>query len=127
MPPRAKASTEAAIQRAVIGHLAWRGHADAFCFHVPLGGFRRPIEAAILKSIGTVAGVPDVVIIYRGQVYAIEIKTETGKLTDIQRDCHERLRRAGAEVATAFGLDEALEQLERWKLLRPTSNRRQAS
>jgi hypothetical protein len=36
----------------------------------------------------------------------------------VQRDCHERLRRAGAEVATVYGLDEALEQLESWGLLR---------
>jgi hypothetical protein len=28
------------------------------------------------------------------------------------------MRRAGAEVAVAVGIDEALDQLERWQLLR---------
>jgi hypothetical protein len=76
---------EQQIQRAIIDHLAWRGHVDAFAFHVPLGGYRRPIEAAILKAIGTVAGVPDIIIIYRGHVYALELKTEHGRVTDVQR------------------------------------------
>jgi hypothetical protein len=29
-------------------------------------------DAAILKSIGTVAGIPDIVVVYRGRVYARE-------------------------------------------------------
>jgi hypothetical protein len=113
-----RAQPEALIQRAIIDHLAWRGHVDAFSFHVPNGGYRRPVEAAILKSIGTIAGVPDIVIIYRGHVYALELKSERGRLSDVQRVTHERLRRAGATVATAFGLDQALAQLVRWDLLR---------
>jgi hypothetical protein len=83
---------EQQLQRAVIDHIAWRAHPDAFAFHYPAGGWRSPIEAAILKSIGTIAGIPDIVI--------------------------ERLRRAGATVVTAFGLDQALAQLVRWDLLR---------
>ena len=95
-----------------------RAHPDAFCFHVPLGGWRSPVEAAILKSIGTVAGVPDVFIVHNGRCFALELKAEGGRVSDIQRITHERLRRAGAEVEVAFGLDEAIAQLERWHLLR---------
>ena len=51
----------------------------------------------------------------------LELKAERGRLTDIQRITHERLREAGAEVATAIGVDEALAQLEQWRLLRPDS------
>jgi hypothetical protein len=118
-PFQANASTEAAIQRAIWNHLQWRSHPGVFAFHPANGGFRKPVEAAILKGLGVVAGIPDLVIIHRGQVYALELKTETGKLTDAQRITHEKLRRAGAEVATVYGSDEALEQLEgEWRLLR---------
>jgi len=109
---------EQQIQRAIIDHLAWRGQLDAFAFHVPLGGWRKPVEAAILKSVGTIAGLPDLIILYRGHCYALELKTERGRVTDVQRVTHERLRRAGATVATAFGLDQPLAQLVRWDLLR---------
>jgi hypothetical protein len=43
-----RARPEDAIQRAVTQHYR----------HVPNGGYRRPIEAAIMKATGTVAGVP---------------------------------------------------------------------
>jgi len=105
------------IQRSVVQHLAWHAHPDAFCFHVPLGGYRKPIEAAILKSLGTIAGVPDLVCILYGRVYCVEIKTERGRVSDVQRVIHERLRRAGAEVAVAFGLEEVLATLMAWGVL----------
>jgi hypothetical protein len=41
---------ESAIQKAVFQHLAARGCGVAF--HVPNGGWRSPIEAAILKGMG---------------------------------------------------------------------------
>jgi hypothetical protein len=110
-------ANEQDIQRSVIQHLAWRAHPDAFCFHVPLGGYRKPIEAAILKSIGTIAGVPDLICILYGRVFAMEIKTERGRVSDVQRVIHERLRRAGAEVAVVFGLEETLAQLTAWGIL----------
>jgi hypothetical protein len=112
---------EQEIQRAIVEHLSWRAHPDTFCFHVPLGGYRRPTEAAILKSIGTIAGIPDLVCIFEGRCYALELKTERGRVTEVQRVTHERLRRASAEVAVAFGLDHALATLERWRILRGRS------
>jgi hypothetical protein len=110
-------ANEQDIQRAAVQHLAWCAHPDAFCFHVPLGGYRKPIEAAILKSIGTIAGVPDLVCILYGRVYCLEIKTERGRVSEVQRVVHERLRRAGAEVVVAFDLNEVLAQLTAWGIL----------
>lgn len=118
---------EQALQRSVIEHLAWRAKPDVFCFHVPLGGWRSPIEAAILKSIGTVAGVPDLICLFQGHCYALELKAEDGPVTDVQRVVHERLRAAGATVATATGIDAALEVLDGWGLLRPSTAARKAS
>jgi hypothetical protein len=92
---------EEQLQRAVIGHLVWRARPGVFAFHVPNGGWRSRTEAAILKSIGTVAGVPDVLCIFEGRTYALELKAKGGRVTDVQRVTHDRMRAAGAEVATA--------------------------
>ena len=113
-----RAQPEQQIQRAVIEHLTWRARPGAFSFHVPNGGWRSPIEAKILKAIGTVAGIPDIICIFEGRAYALELKSEGGRVTDVQRVVHERLREAGAEVAVAHGIDQALAQLVEWGLLR---------
>jgi hypothetical protein len=90
-----------------------------YAFHVPNGGARSPIEAKILKSCGVRAGVPDVIAIHRGQVYAVELKTTEGRATDAQWQAIEDLRAAGAHAEVCYGLDRALAVLEGWGLLRP--------
>jgi hypothetical protein len=110
---------EQQIQKAVVSHLAWRGVSNLFVCHYPAGGYRTRAEGAILRSLGTRAGIPDLLIVYRGQLYALELKTESGRLTDTQSATHEEMKRAGVIVATAYGIDAALEQLCVWGLLRP--------
>ena len=86
---------EAQIQRAVIEHLRWRGVPNSFAFHPANGGWRTAVEGAILKGMGVVAGVPDIIIIHAGKVFGLELKTDAGRLTDIQRETIEIMRRAG--------------------------------
>ena len=62
-----RAQPETQIQRAVIEHIAWRARPGVFAFHVPNGGWRSRVEGAILKAIGTVAGVPDIICIFQGR------------------------------------------------------------
>jgi len=95
-----------------------RGAPGVFAFHPANGGYRKPVEAAIMKGLGVVAGVPDIIAIYRSRVFALEIKTEIGRVTDVQRAVHDRMRRAGAIVGVAFGLNEALRWLEQQQLLK---------
>jgi hypothetical protein len=85
---------EDAIQRAVFEHLAVRGAPSVFAFHSANGGYRRPVEAARLKGLGVRPGVPDVIAFHRGQVYAIELKTESGRATDSQLGAIEEIRAA---------------------------------
>lgn len=115
---RRRSSSEAAIQRSVFEHLRTRGAPGVFAFHVGNGGYRKPTEAAILKGLGVVAGVPDVFIVHNGRTFAIELKAEGGRLTDAQLSTMARLRDAGAIVAVAEGVDEALRKLENFGLLR---------
>lgn len=97
--------TEAQIQRAVFQHIKQRGAPDAYVFAVPNGGYRRPIEAAIIA-------------IHDGKVFGLELKTETGRPTDSQLAALEAIRRAGGFAAICYGLDRALACLEAWGILR---------
>jgi hypothetical protein len=106
------------IQRAVFDHLQWRGVPDLFAFHPPNGGKRDRIEAAIFRGLGARAGVPDVIAIHQGRCYALELKTETGRLTQVQKNAIAALERTGAKIAICRGLDAALRTLEQWGLLR---------
>src|SRR5215831_15408002 len=119
MGPRRR-QPEAQLQRSVLEHLRWRGVSGLFVFHYPAGGWRSLIEAAIFKSLGVVAGVPDLLLVYQGQLYGLELKTAYGRLTPTQIDTQQRMRGAGAIIATAVEIDAALERLEGWDCCAPT-------
>lgn len=110
--------TEAQVQAAIVRQLAHRAPKDAVWFHVPNGGARHAVVAAKLKGQGVMAGVPDLVIIHGGKSYGLELKaTRRGRLSRQQSQMHDRMRTAGAAVATAYGVDEALDQLKAWGLI----------
>ncbi len=121
MRPRRR-SAEAAIQRCVFQHLRARGAPGVFAFHPANGGYRKPIEAAMLKGMGLVPGVPDVIAIHQGCVYGLELKAEGGKPTPKQVETIAAMQVAGAITGVAVGLDEALHWLERRGLLRGRTN-----
>jgi hypothetical protein len=59
-----------------------------------------------------------VVAVHRGQVFAIELKSEGGRETDAQLRAIEDIRAAGGHAQMCHGLDCALAVLEGWGLLR---------
>jgi hypothetical protein len=73
--------------------------------------------------MGVKAGVPDLLLVKAGHLCALELKTAGGRLSLAQKDTHAALRAAGATVATAAGLDEAVAQLRSWGLLLPDRTR----
>jgi hypothetical protein len=89
-----------------------------FWCHVPNGGYRGAIEAAIFKSLGVVAGVPDLLLIYSGKICGLELKAAKGRLSPAQIRTQQLMREAGAIVASANGIDEALTWLETWGLIK---------
>jgi hypothetical protein len=115
---RRRRRPEDAIQRAIVQHYRQRAAPGVFMFAVPNGGARSPVEAAIMKSTGTTAGVPDTIWIKNGQVFALEIKAEGGRPTEIQLATIAAMEAAGAYCCIAEGLDRALAVLEGWQLLR---------
>ena len=85
--------------------------------HVPNGGKRRKVEAAILKGMGVRAGAPDLVLLvpkmvtgtaeFRGALM-IEMKSKDGRISSEQRDYLDLLSRAGFATAVAWSSEEAI-------------------
>ena len=113
------AITERQIQVAVFKHLRSRAAPGVFAFHPMNGGIhQRGRGRGINAGMGVVSGVPDVMIIWRGCVYGLELKTENGKPTAKQYEAVERIRDAGGFACICHGLDRAIKTLETWGILR---------
>ena len=113
-----RAQPEQDLQRAVVRHLEARGATSLVYFHVPNGGLRSRVEAAIFKGLGVRAGVPDIILFASGQFYALELKAPGKKPTKAQLEFLQAFRLAGGKTAWADNLDDALSILELWRLLR---------
>jgi len=113
-----RAHPEDQIQRAVFEHLRVRGAPNVFAFHPANGGYRKPIEAAVLKSVGVRAGVPDVIAVHEGRCFGLELKAPGGRATELQLATIAAMEAAGAFCSVAEGLDTAPAVLEAWGLLR---------
>ena len=89
-----------------------------FWYAIGNGGYRRKIEAAIMRSTGVRAGTPDMGFVYQGQAYFIEIKSPGGRPSAHQLDAIAQITAAGGQARVCVGVDETLQCLEGWKLLR---------
>src|SRR5262245_40544452 len=115
---RRRQRPEQAIQKALIEHLRLRGVAGVVYLHPANGGARSAVEGAIFKSLGVMAGAPDLLLWHDGRSYAVELKTDSGRTTPAQIAMMTRLKDAGVATAVAHGIDEAITTLERWQLLK---------
>ena len=78
--------------------------------HIPNGGARSVVEGAILKAMGTKAGMPDLVLPIRTTVYGSgywELKAGNEKPSEAQIERHAMLRAGGAYVNIARRWDDA--------------------
>ena len=109
---------EEIIHKAVVSHLAARAYPGAFWWHTPNGGKRHIAEAVKFKAMGVHAGVPDILILKGGKLYALELKAPGGRLSPSQRLVAARMEDCGAELSVAHSIDEALVTLEYWGILK---------
>jgi hypothetical protein len=104
---------EQAIHKAVVHYLRVALPHGWLVHHSPNGGKRSQVEAAIFKALGTVPGWPDITVMGESPVtgwpgcWFMEVKAPGGRLTDVQRACHDRLRDLGFAVAVVHDIDEA--------------------
>src|SRR5262245_31401044 len=110
--------TEYQEHAALVQHIELYGAAGVVWWHTPLGGTRNKIEAARLRRVGTKAGVPDLLLLYNGHHYGLELKTASGRPSAAQMAFISALNAAGATASVAHGLDQAVAALRRWGLLR---------
>jgi hypothetical protein len=112
---------EAQIHRAIVGWLVLQLPQSAVLHHSPNEvDMRGPdVARAIAKAraMGTRKGWPDIEIVWNGAAYFFEVKTGSGRLSEAQRETHERLRAAGANVATIRSVEDARAALQEWGIL----------
>ena len=103
--------TEGDIQRAVFDNLRKRAVPGAVFWHVPNGPEAR-------CKAGYLAGVSDINILHRGDFYAMELKKDGGRPSEDQLKFLSKINTAGGYGCVAEGLDQALQILEAWGVMR---------
>src|SRR5690606_8531044 len=85
-------------------------------FHVPNGGSRHKLEAAVLKGLGVLAGVADIIIALppTGRLAGLEVKMPQGSQSKQQVVFAERLVAAGGRYAVARSVEEAVAIVREW-------------
>lgn len=108
------------IHRAVVGHLRLRGMPGIVYWHAPMGMHAASrVQGSIMRSLGARAGVCDLILVHDSKIFGLELKAEGGRVTEPQIEFMRDLDRAGGFTAVATGIDQALNTLEIWGLLRP--------
>jgi len=88
-------------------------------WHTANGGRRDRVEAAKLKKMGVLPGVADLLFLYRGHFYSLELKIAAGgRVSEEQLAWRDAVNSNGGFACVARGLDEALQTLTMWGLLR---------
>lgn len=117
--PISVAAKEDVIHRALVQHLQVRVQPGVLWWHTPNGDIRHKGAGGRLKALGTKAGMPDLMFLCDGCLYALELKRSIGgRVSQMQTQRLSELAAAGAETCVAHGLDAALGALQRWGLIR---------
>jgi hypothetical protein len=103
-------ASESAIQQAIKQRLIFHG---IVAVHVPNAGRRSVISGFKLKQEGMMPGFPDLICLGdAGRIGFLEVKTDTGRLSEAQERCHDMLRRKGHLVAVVRSQDDAVAVLQ---------------
>lgn len=92
-------------------------YSGSFAVHIPNEGKRTKFEQYKLKSLGVMAGMPDVMIFDPKGIYsglAIELKAGYNKPTENQKKCLRELENRKWKVFWSNDLDEVLERIDNY-------------
>ena len=113
--------SENRIHVAVVEHLRARCLPGEHWHHPVTGELRDDGTARKLQRMGVRAGLPDLLLLIEGRLHGLELKRDHGgRLSRDQRAMHQELIAAGAVVATAHGVDQALAVLAAWDVFATT-------
>lgn len=90
---------------------------DLFFLHIPNEGQRHVVGHTILKAMGFVVGAPDLLLIFRGQVFVVEVKVHPKKPTADQLEVMRRVIEAGGRAAWIDNLNDFIRQVKAWGIV----------
>lgn len=70
-----------------------------------------------LKKMGFLPGFSDLIILHDGKAYCMELKTETGKMSERQKLFRKNVLKTGVDYAVVRSLDQAVECLRVWEVI----------
>lgn len=114
----AKAKREApeqTLQQAVAEFLDAALPRDAWWTAIGHGGGGK-VRGGILKSMGVKPGVPDLLVIWRGACFFIELKSKNGRLSAAQMQVAKDLQYAGAHFGWARTVENVASLLTAWNV-----------
>lgn len=108
--------SESALQQRIFMH-HWNTCPDerGLLFHVNNNAKNRR-TGAILKGIGVIAGVADLLYVYQSRLYAFEVKLPSGKQSKVQRDWQKAIEAAGCEyyiIRSVEDFDAAISKIKK--------------
>ena len=108
-----KQTTEDQIQ-ADIFQYAWNHlpQTRRLLFAVPNGGNRDIREAKKLQATGVVPGIPDLIFVWKGRAYGIEVKKISGHVSANQQKVHETWAEDGAPVYVVWSAIQGIKVIE---------------
>lgn len=109
--PRLK---ESQIHKAVVSHWLSCGRPGTLVATIPNMG--------AMGQYGLTKGLPDLIVIGPGIHAYVELKTDTGKLTQPQREFQGLCEKHGIVFAVTHGRDEPIKLLEEWGIVRSTTD-----
>lgn len=108
---------EDVIHASIVGYIRTT-HPDCIVFHPANGGLRSKREAAKLKWLGVLPGVPDIVVLApTGRVYLLEVKGPKGSLSPDQGAIRDHCERHEIPWAMVRSINGAREALAGWGLI----------
>lgn len=110
---------ESELQRSIVEYLDAIGlRRDCIVFSVPNEGRRSRAATGVLKAMGMLPGVADLVIVSPGgRCHFLEVKTARGKLSPQQREFRCRCRALDVPHAVVRSVDDVARALADWRLL----------
>ena len=111
--------SEAAIQRDIVRTLRF-GLPSGWLVVGVSNNPRSRIGGAIEKAMGLTAGLPDLALYGNldGSPFTgfLEVKTAKGRVSEAQRDMHDRLQDAGFRVAIVRSVEDSIKTTKVWGL-----------
>lgn len=108
---------ESLIQAAVVSALSLLG-LYVFMVGNDLAGKTTMARAGRMKAMGLRAGVSDLIVMGQGsKAHFLEIKTDTGRLSESQKKFEAMCLKKNWPYAVARSVDEAVEIVKKWGLV----------